>query len=100
MFNLTFNLFSFSAQASLGQVLTAWGTDIIHVNCKFWITNSSTSGFSGFKNCNNQAATSRNAFVGGHVGSNKRLMLAHFEKKHQFECEEWAQETLKSMTLS
>lgn len=36
----------------------------------------------------------------GHVGSNKRLMLAHFEKKHQFECEEWAQETLKSMKAS
>ncbi|CAK9005304.1 unnamed protein product [Durusdinium trenchii] len=32
-----------------------------------------------------------------HVGSNQRLMLAHFEKKHHLDCEEWAKETLKSM---
>eukprot|EP00435_Cladocopium_sp_Y103_P000206 s3140_g1.t1 len=35
-----------------------------------------------------------------HLGSNKRLMLAHFEQKHRFECEEWAKETLKSMKAS
>lgn len=29
--------------------------------------------------------------------SNQRLMQAHFEAKHQSECEEWAAETLKSM---
>ncbi|CAJ1431624.1 unnamed protein product [Effrenium voratum] len=33
-----------------------------------------------------------------HVGSSKRLMLAHFEKKHQYDCEEWAKETIKGMT--
>ena len=37
--------------------------------------------------------------TGQHVGSSKRLMLAHFEKKHQYDCEEWAKETLKGMTL-
>ena len=37
--------------------------------------------------------------AGNHVGSNKRLMLAHFEQKHRFECEDWAKETLKSMKL-
>lgn len=35
-----------------------------------------------------------------HLGSNKRLMLAHFEQKHRFECEDWAKETLKSMKAS
>ncbi|CAJ1342665.1 unnamed protein product [Effrenium voratum] len=35
-----------------------------------------------------------------HVGSSKRLMLAHFEKKHQHDCEEWAKETLKGMKAS
>jgi len=37
--------------------------------------------------------------AGNHLGSNKRLMLAHFEQKHRFECEDWAKETLKSMKL-
>ncbi|CAJ1388573.1 unnamed protein product [Effrenium voratum] len=35
-----------------------------------------------------------------HVGSSKRLMLAHFEKKHQYDCEEWAKETIKGMKAS
>eukprot|EP00442_Polarella_glacialis_P050681 CAMPEP_0115049682 /NCGR_PEP_ID=MMETSP0227-20121206/1347_1 /TAXON_ID=89957 /ORGANISM="Polarella glacialis, Strain CCMP 1383" /LENGTH=165 /DNA_ID=CAMNT_0002433419 /DNA_START=1 /DNA_END=495 /DNA_ORIENTATION=+ len=32
--------------------------------------------------------------------SNKRLMLAHFETKHRWDCEEWATETMKSMKAS
>eukprot|EP00406_Dinophysis_acuminata_P004399 CAMPEP_0179216832 /NCGR_PEP_ID=MMETSP0797-20121207/3592_1 /TAXON_ID=47934 /ORGANISM="Dinophysis acuminata, Strain DAEP01" /LENGTH=351 /DNA_ID=CAMNT_0020923023 /DNA_START=38 /DNA_END=1089 /DNA_ORIENTATION=+ len=32
--------------------------------------------------------------------SNKRLMAAHFEQKHKWECEEWAQDTIKSMKAS
>jgi DnaJ-class molecular chaperone len=32
--------------------------------------------------------------------SNKRLMLAHFEQKHKWECEDWANETVKSMKAS
>lgn len=35
-----------------------------------------------------------------HTASNKRLMLAHFEQKHTFECDEWAKETIKSMKAS
>ncbi|CAE7230279.1 Dnajb5 [Symbiodinium pilosum] len=35
-----------------------------------------------------------------HVGSNKRLMLVHFERKHQYDCEEWAKETIRNMKLS
>ena len=33
----------------------------------------------------------------GHTGSNKRLMMIHFERKHLHDCEEWAKETIKSM---
>eukprot|EP00929_Paragymnodinium_shiwhaense_P023403 TRINITY_DN14652_c0_g3_i1.p1 TRINITY_DN14652_c0_g3~~TRINITY_DN14652_c0_g3_i1.p1 ORF type:complete len:518 (-),score=206.30 TRINITY_DN14652_c0_g3_i1:380-1933(-) len=36
----------------------------------------------------------------GTTTSNKRLMLAHFEQKHQYECEDWANDTLKSMKAS
>ena len=34
----------------------------------------------------------------GHTGSNKRLMMIHFERKHLHDCEEWAKETIKSMS--
>jgi len=36
----------------------------------------------------------------GHTGSNKRLMMIHFERKHLHDCEEWAKETIKSMKNS
>eukprot|EP00927_Polykrikos_kofoidii_P011721 TRINITY_DN15004_c0_g2_i1.p1 TRINITY_DN15004_c0_g2~~TRINITY_DN15004_c0_g2_i1.p1 ORF type:complete len:547 (-),score=125.39 TRINITY_DN15004_c0_g2_i1:246-1886(-) len=32
--------------------------------------------------------------------SNKRLMTVHFEKKHEAECEQWAQDTIQSMKQS
>mmetsp|Transcript_72776 Transcript_72776/g.133110 ORF Transcript_72776/g.133110 Transcript_72776/m.133110 type:complete len:377 (-) Transcript_72776:1-1131(-) len=32
--------------------------------------------------------------------SNKRLMTAHFEQKHQFECEDWAREQVAGMKAS
>merc|ERR1719189_2283358 len=32
--------------------------------------------------------------------SNKRLMTAHFEQKHKWELEEWAQDTVKNMKAS
>ena len=34
-----------------------------------------------------------------HVGSNKRLMLVHFERKHKYDCDAWARETIKNMSL-
>jgi len=35
-----------------------------------------------------------------HTASNQKLMFVHFDTKHKFECEEWANDTLKSMKAS